>query len=60
MLLRAFTTLERAQEVEKFFHDHPVPSAQRTVQQSLERIRLNARWLEVNRQGLAEWFASRP
>ena len=55
----AFTTLERAQEVEKFFHDHPVPSAQRTVHQSLERIRLNAKWLEVNRQGLAAWFASR-
>ena len=54
----AFTTTERAQEVEEFFREHPAPSAQRTIQQSLERIRLNVKWLESNRQGLAEWFAS--
>ncbi|MBF8267012.1 MAG: hypothetical protein HW388_520 [Dehalococcoidia bacterium] len=55
----AFTTLERAQDVEEFFRDHPAPSAQRTIQQTLERIRLNVRWLERNRQELAEWFAAR-
>ena len=54
-----FTTLERAAEVEEFFQTHPAPSAERTVQQTLERIRLNARWLELNRAGLAEWFAGR-
>jgi puromycin-sensitive aminopeptidase len=55
----AFTTEERAQDVEEFFKEHPTPSAQRTIQQSLERIRLNVRWLERNRQGLAEWLAER-
>ena len=55
----SFTTLERAQEVDEFFRTHPVPSAQRTVQQSLERIRLNVKWLERNRDSLAEWFATR-
>ena len=55
----AFTTLERAQEVEEFFRDHPARSAHRTIQQSLERIRLNVRWLEGNRQGLAEWLATK-
>jgi puromycin-sensitive aminopeptidase len=54
----AFTTPERAQEVEEFFRDHPAPSAQRTIQQSLERIRLNVKWLERNRQELAEWFGA--
>jgi puromycin-sensitive aminopeptidase len=54
----AFTTLEKAQEVESFFEEHPAPSAQRTIQQSLERIRLNAKWLENNRQGLTDWFAN--
>ena len=54
-----FTTLERAAEVEEFFQTHPAPSAERTVQQTLERIRLNARWLELNRAGLADWFAGR-
>ncbi|MEE9601018.1 MAG: ERAP1-like C-terminal domain-containing protein, partial [Thermoplasmata archaeon] len=55
----AFTTLERAEEVEEFFRTHPVPAARRTVQQSLERIRLNAKWLEQNRGELADWFATR-
>ena len=35
---------------------HPVPAATRTVQQSLERIGLNVRWLERNREELAAWF----
>jgi puromycin-sensitive aminopeptidase len=52
----AFTTPEKAHEVEEFFREHPAPSAQRTIQQSLERIQLNVKWLERNRQGLAEWF----
>ena len=51
-------TLERAQEVEEFFREHPAQSAQRTIQQSLERIRLNVKWLESNRHGLADWFAN--
>ena len=55
----AFTTEERAQEVDEFFKSHPAPSATRTIQQSLERIRLNVKWLERNRQDLQEWFASR-
>lgn len=51
-----FTTLEKAQEVAEFFQTHPVPSATRTIQQSLERIRINARWLSQNREALATWF----
>ena len=54
-----FTTLERAQEVDEFFQSHPAPSAARTIQQSLERIRLNSAWLARNRDGLAHWFAHR-
>ena len=56
---QSFTTEERAKEVEEFFREHPVPAAQRTVQQSLEKIRLNARWLEKNRDELARWFDAR-
>jgi len=55
----AFTTEERARDVEEFFKTHPAPSAARTIQQSLERIRLNVRWLERNRRELADWFATR-
>ena len=54
-----FTTLERAQEVEDFFRDHPAPAAARTIQQSLEAIRLSARWLELNEQVVAGWLDER-
>ena len=55
----AFTTQERARDVEEFFNTHTVPSAERTIQQSLERIRLNVRWLERNRQDIGEWLSTR-
>ena len=55
----SFATLERAREVEQFFQAHPAPSAARTIQQALERIRLNHAWLERNSRELAQWFAAR-
>ena len=54
-----FTTAERASDVEDFFKEHPTPAAARTVQQSLERIKLNVKWLERNREELAHWFVDR-
>ncbi|MDA1096185.1 MAG: ERAP1-like C-terminal domain-containing protein, partial [Chloroflexi bacterium] len=52
-----FTTEEARRDVESFFRSHPVPSATRTVEQSLERIDLNRRWLEANRDGVEKWLA---
>ena len=54
-----FTTLEQGQDVERFFRDHPTPGAARTIEQSLERIRLNVKWLELYNDDLAEWFEAR-
>jgi aminopeptidase N len=54
-----FTKEERAREVEAFFAEHPAPSAARTIQQSLERIRLAGAWLDQNRNGVREWFGER-
>ncbi len=51
-----FTTEERLEDVRSFFEAHPTPSAQRTIQQSLERIRLNIVWLDLNREALAKRF----
>jgi puromycin-sensitive aminopeptidase len=51
-----FTTAEKEREVAEFFQAHPVPSAARTVQQCLERIRINTRWLAQNRESLATWL----
>ena len=40
------------EDVERFFTDHPTPAAERTIRQSLERIRINIAWLERNRAEL--------
>jgi puromycin-sensitive aminopeptidase len=58
-LTGGFTSMERHDEVERFFEEHPTPSAARTIQQSLERIRLNVRWLELNADTVGTWLASR-
>ncbi|CAL1545832.1 unnamed protein product [Lymnaea stagnalis] len=42
----SFVTEEKAKEIETFFKENPVPAAERTVQQSIENIRLNAKWLD--------------
>lgn len=52
----AFTALEMHDDVERFFTDNPAPGAARTISQALERIRLNAAWLDRNRDELAGWF----
>ena len=59
-ITETFTTLERADEVESFFEANPVAGAQRTVQQALESIRLNARWLELNSDPVAAWLNTHP
>ncbi len=58
-IIGRFTTLEHAADVEEFFAEHPAPGAQRTIQQSLERIRINARWLEVRGAEAGEWLTAR-
>jgi puromycin-sensitive aminopeptidase len=51
-----FGTPEKEREVAEFFKEHPAPSAARTIQQCLERIRINTRWLAQNRDSLASRF----
>ncbi len=53
-----FVDAAKLTEVETFFQEHPAPAAERTIRQSLERIRLNAKWLELNRAELAERFGT--
>ena len=40
-----FATEERAQEVANFFKENDFPGVERTLQQSIENILLNAKWL---------------
>ena len=51
-----FVAADKAAEVEAFFREHPAPAAERTIRQALERIRLNGKWLELNRAELAARF----
>lgn len=54
-----FASPDRAEEVEDFFRAHEAPGAKRTIRQTEERIRLNAAWLAVNREGLQAYLRDR-
>ena len=54
-----FASAEREEDVRSFFEAHPAPSAARSIRQTLESIRLNARWLEINAAPACDWLASR-
>ena len=51
-----FVDAAKIPEIEAFFQEHPAPAGERTIRQSLEKIRLNSRWLELNRGELAGYF----
>ena len=55
-IVNSFTTEEQKADVENFFAENPAPAAERTIRQALERMRLNIRWLELNRPALNAWF----
>ncbi len=51
-----FTSEGKGKEVEEYFREHPVPAADRTIRQSLERIRSNALWLDRDRDAIGKWL----
>ena len=46
--------------LQTFFKANPAPSAERTVQQSIETIRLNVQWLKREGQSVAEFLQKNP
>ena len=54
-----FASAEREAETRAFFETHPAPSAARSIQQALESIRLNTKWLELNADTAGAWLGSR-
>ncbi len=58
-IVDGFSSRARHEEVAAFFEAHPAPSADRAIRQALERIRLNAAWLEKNRGSIREYFDRR-
>jgi len=53
-----FLTLDKAAMVEKYFEEHPVPSAKRGLSQALETVRVNAAWHERDGEQLEAFFAN--
>nr|XP_003702012.1 PREDICTED: puromycin-sensitive aminopeptidase [Megachile rotundata] len=53
-----FVTEEWAKDVEEFFENHPTPGTERTVQQSIESIRLNAAWLSRDKDSIKEYLTT--
>lgn len=55
-LTENFASEEKAQEVENFFKTNVFPSTDRTVQQSVEKIRLGAKWLKRDRASIETYL----
>ncbi|XP_001599897.2 puromycin-sensitive aminopeptidase isoform X2 [Nasonia vitripennis] len=51
-----FVSESYAQDVEEFFKHHPIPCAERNVQQSIETIRLNAAWLKRDQEAIEKFL----
>jgi len=51
-----FTSEEMVAEVENFFKTHQFPGSERTIQQSLETIRLNCAWLKRDGEAIQKFL----
>jgi hypothetical protein len=51
---------DKAEEVRRFFSDHPVPDAQRTLQQSLESVELCGAIASAQNPVLERWLDLQP
>lgn len=45
-LLLQFASFEKVKEIDEFFKAYPNPSTTRTLKQSIERVQINAKWVE--------------
>jgi aminopeptidase N len=58
--LQAFCDARTAAEMKQFFAAHPVPDAERTLQQSIERVTSCAQLAAAERPKLADWLKANP
>lgn len=52
-----FASKQKADEIESFFKTRPVPSAERTIQQCIEKIISRAQWLEREKANMKEFLS---
>lgn len=57
--LGSYHTNRAADDIEKFFKKNPAPGAERTLQQTLERIRAKSAWLARDGKKLEKWLQKR-
>lgn len=55
-LTENFASEEKALEIENFFKTHDFPGTERTVQQSIETIKLNTAWLQRDLVKITEYL----
>lgn len=55
-LTENFASEEKALEIENFFKTHDFPGTERTVQQSIETIKLNSAWLQRDLSKITEYL----
>ena len=53
----SFTTEKQAQMVKEFYKKHPAPGAERSIEQTLEKILSNAAWLERDLQMIVKFLS---
>lgn len=57
-LTEGFASEKMTREVEDFFEKHKAPGTERTVQQSIETILLNASWLKRDSAAIEKYLCS--
>ena len=53
-----FSTDEKAEEIEQFFANRPKPGVERTVKQCVESVKLNAAWLNRDKDSIKKFLTS--
>lgn len=51
-----YVTAESADEIEQFFKDSPIPTAQRSIDQSIEKVRLHAQWITRDKDAIGQFL----
>ena len=51
-----FNTIEQLKDVESFYKSHPTVAADRSINQTIENIKINIAWLNQNSEELGNWL----
>ena len=54
-----FKSVEHLKDVESFYNSNPTPSANRSINQTIENIKINIAWMNKNSQDIGEWLNNR-